>query len=94
MAQNVKAILNYGFTAILNNAIDHSAGSVVTVHSVRTAADIRIVVADDSVGIFRKIRDALGLAHERGAILNLSKGKVTMDPNRHSRQGLFFIPRL
>jgi len=93
MPKNVNDIWNYGFTEMLNNAIDHSDGRIVLVHIVRTAADFRIVVADDGVGIFRKVRDALGLEHEREAVLELSKGKVTTDPNHHSGQGIFFSSR-
>jgi hypothetical protein len=37
---------------------------------------------------------ALGLLDERHAILELSKGKLTTDPKRHSGEGIFFTSRM
>ncbi len=59
----------------------------------RSAMNARIVVSDNGIGIFRKIRRDLHLTDERHAILELSKGKVTTDPNRHSGQGIYFTSR-
>ncbi len=49
---------------------------------------------DDGVGIFRKIKAALDLEDEAHAILELSKGKLTTDRDRHSGQGIFFTSRM
>jgi hypothetical protein len=51
-------------------------------------------VVDDGVGIFRKIQTDLGLLDERHAILELSKGKLTTDPKRHTGEGIFFTSRM
>ncbi|MBQ1764469.1 MAG: STAS-like domain-containing protein, partial [Aquincola sp.] len=45
-------------------------------------------------GIFRKIARALDLPDERQALLELSKGKFTTDPTRHSGEGVFFTSRM
>jgi hypothetical protein len=79
---------------MFNNAIDHSEGSRAHVETRRTALDTEMLIADDGVGIFRKIRDRLGLLDERHAILELSKGKLTTDPTRHSGEGIFFTSRM
>jgi hypothetical protein len=42
------------------------------------------------VGIFRKVQEGLNLADEREAILELTKGKVTTDPEHHPGEGIFF----
>jgi hypothetical protein len=51
-------------------------------------------VLDDGIGIFRKIKAAFNLEDETQAILELSKGKLTTDPDRHSGQGIFFTSRM
>lgn len=94
MPDNVVAIWQYGFTEMLNNAIDHSDGSTVSVHMKRTAASTEVAILDDGVGIFRKIQGELGLLDERHAILELSKGKLTTDPDSHTGEGIFFSSRL
>jgi anti-sigma regulatory factor (Ser/Thr protein kinase) len=92
--QNVLAICQYGFTEIVNNAIDHSGGSRIQVFVTNAPAEISLTVSDDGIGIFRKIQADLGLDDERHAILELSKGKLTTDPRRHSGEGIFFTSRM
>ncbi|MDB6160486.1 MAG: histidine kinase [Gammaproteobacteria bacterium] len=53
-----------------------------------------MIVADDGVGIFRKLQSRLGLLDERHAILELSKGKLTTDPARHTGERIFFTSRM
>jgi anti-sigma regulatory factor (Ser/Thr protein kinase) len=91
---HVLEICQYGFTEMVNNAIDHSEGTAFTVTMVRTAAHVEFWIHDDGVGIFRKIREALSLPAERDAVLELTKGKFTTDPMRHTGEGIFFSSRL
>ena len=94
LSKNVAAILDYGFTEIMNNANDHSEGQTVAVLvSVRDEI-VSLYVLDDGVGIFEKISKALDLPDRRLAILELSKGKFTTDPANHSGQGIFFTSRM
>lgn len=94
LPENVMAIWHYGFTEMLNNAIDHSGGKTIYVRLVKTAASTEVVVMDDGVGIFKKIQAALNLLDERHAILELSKGKLTTDPMHHTGEGIFFTSRV
>ncbi|MBW4466483.1 MAG: DUF4325 domain-containing protein [Pegethrix bostrychoides GSE-TBD4-15B] len=94
LPDNVKDIWIYGFTEMLNNAIDHSSGTTVTVQLEKTAVDTQIIIHDDGEGIFKKIQRALQLHDERHAVLELAKGKLTTDPDRHSGQGIFFTSRM
>jgi len=92
--QNVLSACAYGFTEIFNNAIDHSEGS-----SIYTQIDIKdgtvdIIIMDNGIGIFKKIQIALSLEHKREAILHLSKGKFTTDPDKHTGEGIFFTSRM
>jgi anti-sigma regulatory factor (Ser/Thr protein kinase) len=86
-------ICYYGVTEMVNNAIDHSEGNKLYVRAERTAATIFIGVADNGIGIFEKIARALGLADPRQSLLELSKGKFTTDPQRHTGEGIFFTSR-
>jgi anti-sigma regulatory factor (Ser/Thr protein kinase) len=90
---NVIDIAHYGLTEMVNNAIDHSEGKnlTVTVQSKDGKASLRI--SDDGIGIFRKIASALNLPDDRLALLELSKGKFTTDPARHTGEGVFFTSR-
>lgn len=92
--KNVYKICNYGFTEILNNAIDHSLGKSVYCSIKVDQGVIKMSIHDDGIGIFYKIQKALGLPSLREAILHLSKGKFTTDPSRHSGQGIFFTSRV
>jgi anti-sigma regulatory factor (Ser/Thr protein kinase) len=94
LPDNVQRIWHYGFTEMLNNAVDHSEGQTVSVRFRKTAATTEIVISDDGIGIFRKIQAALGLLDERHSVLELAKGKFTTDPSRHSGQGIFFTSRM
>jgi hypothetical protein len=94
LPKNVLQIWHYGFTEMLNNAIDHSEGTVAHVEVLKTAADVQMAIYDDGVGIFRKIKNALGLLDERHAVLELAKGKLTTDPSRHTGEGIFFSSRM
>lgn len=94
LPDNVMNIWHHGFTEMFNNAIDHSAGSKILVMVEKTAATSEMLIADDGVGIFRKIQKAKGLLDVRHAILELSKGKLTTDPRRHSGEGIFFTSRM
>jgi hypothetical protein len=94
LPENVLDIWHYCFTEMFNNAIDHSGGTEITVHVSRNAAKTLILLNDNGVGIFRKIQNALNLLDERHAILELSKGKLTTDPDRHTGEGIFFSSRL
>lgn len=94
LPENVLNIWHYGFTEMFNNVIDHSVAEHVRVSVEKTAASTTIEVADDGVGIFKKIQMALALVDERHAVLELAKGKFTTDPANHSGEGIFFSSRM
>lgn len=90
---NLVEIWHYGCTEMINNVIDHSESESVHVGVERSALTTEVSVVDFGVGIFRKIADALGLEDDRHAVLELSKGKVTTDPENHTGEGIFFSSR-
>jgi hypothetical protein len=91
---NVRGIVHHGFTEIVNNAIDHSEGRRVSCHIDQDGDSISLAVLDDGIGIFRKIATALKLHDARLSLLELSKGKLTTDPSRHTGEGVFFTSRM
>ena len=94
LPDNVRSIWHYGFTEMFNNAIDHAEGSTITVVIKKTAVTSEMMIMDDGVGIFRKIQQQLELLDERHAIFELSKGKLTTDPQHHTGEGIFFASRV
>jgi hypothetical protein len=94
MPENIMDIWHYGFTEILNNAKDHSVGTSIFVGIAKTAVSTSMQIADDGVGIFKKIQQALNLPDQRYAILELAKGKLTTDPDHHTGEGVFFSSRM
>jgi anti-sigma regulatory factor (Ser/Thr protein kinase) len=91
---NVQSIASHGFTEMLNNAIDHSLGKSVFVWGSQDEHHFFLVISDDGVGIFAKIAKALELPDMRQALFELSKGKLTTDPKRHTGEGVFFTSRM
>jgi len=94
LPRNVLDIAHHGVTEMVNNAVDHSQAQVVAVSMECSGGRLGFSVADDGVGIFHKITRALDLPDERLALLELSKGKLTTDPQRHSGEGIFFTSRM
>jgi anti-sigma regulatory factor (Ser/Thr protein kinase) len=91
---NVLNICRYGFTEVVNNAVEHSGGTTVRVSLEASAAWVTLTIADDGVGAFAKIRQVFGLEDDRHALLELSKGKLTTDPARHTGESLYITCRM
>ena len=91
---NILNICQYGFTEMVNNVVSHSEAETMRVSVERNPVLIKLMVADDGVGVFEKIQNDFGYDDPRRALLELSKGKVTSDPDRHSGEGIFFTTRM
>ena len=94
LKDNVVSICQYGFTEMFNNAIDHSEGTKTLISITVWIDQIRIIVTDNGVGIFNKIQKKYNLDDPLGSILELSKGKLTTEPQSHSGEGIFFTSRM
>ncbi|MCW7540826.1 DUF4325 domain-containing protein [Aquabacterium sp. A7-Y] len=90
----VAGLAHHAFTELLNNAIDHSGGRQVTVSMRQNRTHLHLLVSDDGCGAFERIRSAFAIDDPRLALLELSKGKLTTQPERHTGRGLFFTSRL
>jgi anti-sigma regulatory factor (Ser/Thr protein kinase) len=91
---NLQRIAAHGFTEMVNNAIDHSGGKSVFIWVSQDEHILTIIISDDGIGIFSKITKALALPDMRQALFELSKGKLTTDPSKHSGEGVFFTSRM
>lgn len=93
-SDNVAEIWQYAVSEIINNAIDHSNGTIVNITVKINAFETEILISDDGIGIFRKIKEEFHLENESHAVLELAKGKLTTDPARHTGEGIFFTSRV
>lgn len=91
--EEVRKIVQYGFTEMLNNAIDHSRSTQIIVDCKRTETAITFSVRDFGIGIFTNVRETKKLPGTLEAIQELLKGKMTTMPEKHSGQGVFFTSK-
>jgi DNA-binding Lrp family transcriptional regulator len=92
-SSNVRNLLNYAFTEMLNNAIDHSDGNLAQVAASDRGHTIEVEILDDGVGAFRRVRERWNLPDDLAAVGELAKGKRTTLPQRHSGEGIFFTSK-
>lgn len=93
VSNNIYKLVSFGFTEMLNNAIDHSQSDNITVEMTRTDTAITFVVRDFGVGIFRNFQEKKRLPNVLTAIQELLKGKMTTAPTHHSGLGVFYTSR-
>jgi excisionase family DNA binding protein len=86
-------IMGYAFTEMLNNAIDHSGSEAATITWWTSPDQWSFEIRDKGGGAFEKLRQGLHLASEFEAVQELSKGKRTTDPARHTGEGIFFTSK-
>jgi anti-sigma regulatory factor (Ser/Thr protein kinase) len=90
----IARMAQHAFTELLNNAIDHSGGTAVTVSMRQTPLQLQLLVSDDGCGLLKRLAGKFDLYDPRLALLELCKGKLTSAPRRHSGHGLFFTAQL
>lgn len=92
--ENIRHILNYTFTEMLNNAIEYSNGNEITIFYAEDYKRIFVYIEDNGIGIFRKIKEDYNLENKNQAIFELQKGKLTSDAENHSGEGIFFTSKV
>jgi len=90
---NVRSILGYTFTEMMNNAIDHSRGEQADVRLWIGREMIAFEILDDGIGAFRSVRERMELPNDLAALQEIEKGKATTAPDRHTGEGIFFASR-
>ncbi|MCD7762861.1 MAG: DUF4325 domain-containing protein [Lachnospiraceae bacterium] len=94
LQDNVVRIWQYSFMEMMNNAIDHSLAEDVYLIVSQNYMDTTIMIVDNGVGIFQKIKDYYQYPELEDAIQELFKGKLTTDSEHHSGEGIFFTSRI
>jgi anti-sigma regulatory factor (Ser/Thr protein kinase) len=94
VTDNIASTIDYSFTEMLNNAIEHSKSEKIDVVIMRTATDIKFTVTDWGIGIFNNIMKKKRLGSTMEAIQDLLKGKETTAPEAHSGEGIFFTSKI
>jgi anti-sigma regulatory factor (Ser/Thr protein kinase) len=91
---DVARVAQHVFGELLNNAIDHAGATTVTVSVRQTPSHLHILIADDGLGVFNQLAQQAGLPDAQRAALELSKGRLTTQPECHGGRGLFFVARM
>ena len=94
LSENVSGILDYAFTEMLNNAIEHSGSDEIEIRMERKKDTVFFEVKDAGIGIFINIMKKNKMNGEKEAIQALLKGKETTDPASHSGEGIFFTSKV
>ena len=93
-SDNIKNIWAYVFSEMINNVIDHSEAEHAYVTVEQDIFHTTVILRDDGIGIFEKIRGYFGYDTIEDAIIELFKGKLTTDSRNHSGEGIFFSSRM
>ena len=94
LPENIQKIWQYSFMEMMNNAIDHSDSEYVSITIIQNYLNTTILIADDGVGIFKKIKEYYHYETLDDAVNELFKGKLTTDSAHHSGEGIFFTSRV
>ena len=87
-------ILNFSFTEMLNNSIDHSKSGSGSVKIWLEEGILKFIVRDFGIGIFKNVQSKRKLNTEYDAVWEILKGKITTDPKNHSGEGVFWTSKI
>ena len=94
LAANVESIWGYTFSEMINNVMDHSYAENVEIIIEQNYLKTHVIIADNGIGIFKKIKEHFGYSTLDEAICELFKGKLTTDSKNHSGEGIFFSSKM
>lgn len=94
LPENISSILFYGFTEMLNNAIEHSKSKYVEIEIRVDTKNLTFIINDFGVGVFRNVMKERVLKSEVEAMQDLLKGKTTTQPHSHTGEGIFFTSKV
>lgn len=94
LSENVQHIWIYALSEMVNNVIDHSDAENMSILVAQNYLYTHVIIADDGIGIFKKIKEHFSLSDFDEAICELFKGKLTTDAENHSGEGIFFTSKM
>lgn len=97
--KNVFSVWQYAFTEMMNNAIEHSNATEITVIFSTNSLKTSIMIIDNGIGIFKNIQNYLKEKRNEELTLDecvslLFAGKFTTAEQYHSGEGIFFTSHL
>ncbi len=93
LSHNVLNIVQYAFTEMMNNAIEHSESKFCDIEFSLNAYNCGFKIKDYGIGIFYSVFKKLSLPDESAAVGELLKGKTTAMKERHTGEGVFFTSK-
>lgn len=90
---NASSIVNFAFSEMLNNAIEHSKSEKIKVELYRDQQSLVFTIRDFGLGVYETVKAKYHLANDLEAIQELLKGKTTSAPQAHSGEGIFFTSK-
>jgi len=94
LSENIRSIINYAFSEMLNNAIEHSKSENIEVKMEVEGGNIRFSVSDFGIGVFKNVIGKRNLKSGLEAMQDLIKGKITTNPESHTGEGIFFTSKV
>lgn len=94
LTKNVFSICHYGFIEMLNNVIDHSFATNVSIRCDHNDLQTKFEIIDDGIGVFEKLKSQFDLASDVHALMELVKGKLTVASEVHPGEGIFFASKM
>lgn len=94
LPENIQKIWDYALGEMINNVIDHSECNHLSISLKQNAIRTMVMIQDDGVGIFKKIKEYFQYDDLSDAVDELFKGKLTTDSKNHSGEGIFFTSRI
>ena len=79
---------------MINYVMDHSQAENVKIIVERDYLKTSVIISDNGIGIFKKIKEHFGYRTLEEAICELFKGKLTTDSKNHSGEGIFFSSKM
>ena len=94
LPKNIYEIFEYSAGSLINNIVDHAKATSVYFKIFINHEEAHLVLTDNGVGLFENIYKGLSLSSTQMAAMEIAKGNVTTDPDRHSGDELNTIIHL
>jgi len=94
LSRNAFGTINYAFTEMLNNAIEHSKAQEATVIFGYRNGNVYFEVVDRGIGAFESVREKFKLQNCFESVEHLLKGKQSTAPEKHTGEGIFYTSKI
>lgn len=94
LPSGIEHIWSYAVSEMVNNVIDHSGAEDLFIQIEQNYLTTRVMLCDNGIGIFKKIKEHFSFATLDDAVCELFKGKLTTDASNHSGEGIFFTSKM